>query len=217
MEECWQTKSVARESGFSQIWFFHSECDSPPIQKSSSISQDKGYTVNLFLMPSGTCHMPCVASQWLWYTIALSNLFFLFSGIWNAVQAWQPHKALSLYSCQVLCWDLSLWEVLVTSMAGSLLWLAVSYFVVCLDLSALLPPAGFPMLFSGMWYVREYVTSPSMELSPQFLTTRIINISAHGDIQDLWLQNKTFRLNIFHMCKYDCCSKRILLGFYYWH
>ena len=36
----------------------------------------------------------------------------------------------------------------------------------------------------------KQVPSILMELSPKFLTTWIINISAHGDSQDLWLQIK---------------------------
>ena len=51
-----------------------------------------------------------------------------------------------------------------------------------------------------------------MEFSPLFLTTWIVDISAGGVIQDLWLNKKRSKLIIFHQYKYDYCSKRILLG-----
>ena len=55
------------------------------------------------------------------------------------------------------------------------------------------------------------------ELSPQKLTTWIINISAHVDLQDMWFQVKRSNFWYFHLFKHDCCSNRILLGIWFLH
>ena len=78
------------------------------------------------------------------------------------------------------------------------------------------------IIFKSMIECQSQKVNPKMRhkydgIVCSFLTPRIINISAHGDIQDCdykWI-NPNF--NIFHLHRYDCCSIRIHQGIWYWH